>query len=639
VRQGKHVLVATPTASGKSLIYNLPVFEGCINDQKCHALYLFPLKALAQDQLRGINKFAAYLPEELRPTAAIIDGDTKQYQRRKLRQTPPNILISNPDMLHLSLLGYHRQWAHLWPDLRYIILDEIHTYRGVFGSHMAWVMRRLRRICRHYGSEPVFILSSATIGNPEELGRDLLGVDVKVINKSGAPRSKQHFIFLNPMDSAFNAATILLQSAVKRFLRTIVYTQSRKAAELISLWAQARLKEDSTRLSPYRAGFLPEERRQIEQQLSSGELLAVVSTSALELGIDIGELDICLLVGYPGTVMTTWQRGGRVGRRQRQSLIVLIAQEDALDQHFMRDPEDFFNRQVEAAVLNPANPIIAAQHILCAAAESPINVAELDEKEYLQGTLHRPDGIKGVIDALVAKGELLMSADGRRYISSRKYPHRNVNLRGGGNVFRIYQDKDHTLLGEIDYYRCLRECHPGAVYLHRGRTWLCASLDIEAREVTVVGGKVPYFTRPLADKETEILKVYEQKKVGCCTVSLGYLRVTDRVTGFQKRLVRGQKLIASESLDLPPLIFETEGLWLEIPHWLQEETEQEQMHFMGGIHALEHAAIGVFPLLVLCDRNDIGGISQPDHPQLERAAVFIYDGQPGGRRYLSAGIS
>ena len=626
VRRGRDLIVSTPTASGKSLIYNLPVFEALINGEGGRALYLFPLKALAQDQLRVIDELASFLPEEYRPRAAICDGDTSSYHRRKIRDNLPDILITNPDMLHLSMLGYHDRWAGLWQKLSLVIIDEVHTYRGVFGSHMAWVLRRLLRICRHYGSAPNFVLSSATVGNPEELARDLLGREVEAITESGAPRSGRHFIFLNPEDSAAYTASQLLESALKRGLRTIVYTQSRKMTELIYVWTRSRLGELHDKLTSYRAGFLPEERREIEARLSGGSLLGVISTSALELGIDIGELDICILVGYPGSVMATWQRGGRVGRRQRDSLVVLVGQEDALDQYFMRHPADFFSREVEKAILNPGNIEIIKKHLVCAAAELPLKADS--------SLLATPEA-GAAINELNQAGELLLTGDGRTWYSGRKYPHRHVDLRGSGRSLAIREDKSDELLGRIDWLRSMQECHPGAVYLHRGRTWLVDSLDLEGGEVRARRRDLNYFTKPMSSKETDILSVTERMSVQGgqgepFQVNLGRLRVTDRVTGFQRRLVKGHQVISTEKLDLPPMIFETEGLWLEIPEPLREMMEQEQRHFMGAIHAIEHALIGIFPLLVLCDRNDIGGIAYPFHPQVQGAAIFIYDGHPGG---------
>ncbi len=628
IRGGQDVIVATPTASGKSLIYNIPVMERLLEDPTAHALYLFPLKALAQDQLRWIDDFASLLPVLGERVALICDGDTSSYRRRKIREQSPRILITNPDMLHLSMLGYNENWAGLWQGLTHIIIDEVHTYRGVFGSHMAWVMRRLARICAKFGATPQFILSSATVGNPSQLARDLINREVVEISENGAPRGARHFIFIDPLNSAAYAASQLLEAALKRGLRTIVYTQSRKMTELIYIWTRERLGALTDKLTSYRAGFLPEERREIEARLTSGELLGVVSTSALELGIDIGSLDICILVGYPGTIMATWQRGGRVGRRQQDALIVMVGQEDALDQYFLRHPRDFFDRGVESAVLNPDNSVIAKQHLLCAAAESPIRAHE---------SIVATDASRAAVAELVDEAELLLGSDGRTWYTGRKYPHRDVDLRGSGRSFVIRQDGDEDReLGRIDGGRCLNECHPGAIYLHRGETYLITNLDLEGHEVTAARKNVNYFTRTMGTKETAIVKVTamverqsQRSDIGY-RISLGRIKVTDQVTGYQRRLVSGHKVIATCTLNLPPTVFETEGLWIEIPAALQHRIEDALLHFMGGIHALEHAAIGIFPLLVLCDRNDVGGIAYPFHPQLERPAVFIYDGHPGG---------
>lgn len=628
IRAGRDVIVATPTASGKSLIYNVPVMERLLADPTARALYLFPLKALAQDQLRWIDEFARQLPELGPKSALICDGDTSEYRRRKIREQPPRILITNPDMLHLSMLGYNDNWAALWQGLSHIIIDEVHTYRGVFGSHMAWVMRRLTRICAKFGAQPQFVLSSATVGNPGQLARDLLNREVAVVSESGAPRGTRHFVFIDPLQSAAHAACQLLEAALKRGLRTIVYTQARKMTELIFIWTRDRLGHLRDKLTSYRAGFLPEERRQIEARLTSGELLGVISTSALELGIDIGSLDICILVGYPGTIMATWQRGGRVGRRQRDALILMVGQEDALDQYFLRHPRDFFDRGVEAAVLNPDNPVIARQHLLCAASETPLRAGE---------PMLASLGAQAAVAELVEEAQLLLGSDGRTWYTGRKYPHREVDLRGSGRSFVIREDgPGGRELGRIDGLRCLKECHPGAVYLHRGETYLISDLDLDGHEVIASRKKVNYFTRTMGSKETAILKVNAMvERPGrdgtfSYRIALGRLRVTDQITGYQRRLVNGHKVIATLPLSLPPTVFETEGLWIEIPEALQQRIEAALLHFMGGIHALEHAAIGIFPLLVLCDRNDIGGISYPFHPELGKAAVFIYDGHPGG---------
>jgi len=634
ILNNKNVLVATPTASGKSLIYNLPVFNSLMTSPNARALYLFPLKALAQDQVRNIDTLAARLPEYFeqhgRTAAAIYDGDTTAYRRKKIRENLPGILVTNPDMLHLALLPYHDIWGNLFSNLTHIVIDEVHTYRGVFGSHMAWVVRRLKRICSLYGSKPVFILSSATVGNPEELGARLIDAPIEVITRSGTPKPPRNIVLLNPLDSAPYAATMLLESAVRRGLRTIVYTQSRKMTELITMWTGKRIGELQAKIASYRAGFLPEDRRQIENGLATGKLLGVISTSALELGIDIGNLDICILVGYPGSMMATWQRAGRVGRNQQESLVVLIGHEDALDQYFMRHPDDFFGRDVEAIVFNPDNRSIAKQHLNCAAAESPLNMDD---------PLCSFESSRDFLDELTQQGLLLCSADGMTWFSARKYPQRDVNLRGGGTRYQIRQWDNRKIIGEIDGLRAFKECHQGAIYLHMARSWLVNNLDLEGHEVLVTELKPHYFTRPVSNKTTEIIQTFETKTVGSTRVHFGSLRVTETITGYRRYLLGSQKNIGFFPLDLPPQVFETEGLWVEIPPLLQDKIEKKLDHFMGGIHAVEHAMIALIPLLVLCDRNDIGGISHPWHEQLGKPGIFIFDGYSGGVGLTRKGFS
>ncbi len=622
---GQNVVVATPTASGKSIIYNLPVLNDLFAENPGHSLYLFPLKALARDQLNVLLSLYSHLPEAIqiihKNFAAIFDGDTSSYRRRKIRDNHPRVLLTNPEMLHLSMLPYHQSWRSFFGNLRYVVIDEVHCYRGVVGSHMAWIIRRLLRVAKHYGANPSFILLSATIGNPAELAEKLLGQKVEVISTSGAPRSERSMLFMNPWDSAAYAASQLLEAAIKRGLRTIVYTQSRKMTELINLWTAPRLGTLADKLSAYRAGFLPDERREIENMLFSGQLLGVISTSALELGIDIGDLDLCILVGYPGSIMATLQRGGRVGRGGKRSATILIGQEDALDQYFMRQPEDFFARSPEAAVLNPNNVPIMEQHLHCCAAELPLTLTE----ELLQNA-----AIREVLNNLCKSGLLYQVASGDQWISSRRYPHRHVNLRGGGTQMVIIDEESGEIIGEIDSGRGLKECHPGAVYLHRSNTWVIEKLDLHAHEVLARRETPKYFTRPMAEKKTEILELLKKKNSFGVQISFGRLRVTEKVTSFQKRNNATQKLIATTALDLPEQITETEGFWVDIPQEMVAMCELEKYHFMGAIHALEHVMIALIPLLVLCDRNDIGGISCPLHEQTGKASIFIYDGYSGG---------
>lgn len=621
VRAGRHVVVATPTASGKTFAFQLPIIEAVLANPDSRAIAVYPLKALAQDQLRGFEELVGAMPPKARPTAAIYDGDTTPSKRAKIRKKPPNLILTNPEMLHLSLLPHHGTWAPVFATLTHVVLDEVHTYRGVLGAHMAQVLRRLRRICRYYGSDPAFVFCSATVGNPAELCELLTELKPEAITESGAPSGGRHMVFLNPEDSPATAAIQLLQAALARGLRTIVYAQSRRMTELIALWASEKSGQYRERISAYRAGFLPEERRDIEARLSSGELLAVITTSALELGIDIGGLDVCILVGYPGSVMATLQRGGRVGRARQDSAVVLVAQEDALDQYFMRHPEDFFARPAERAVLNPLNPVILPRHLICAAAELPLR----QDEPYL-----RPPGVRAALDGLLATGKLYLSADGKDVISPRKRPQREVDLRGAGQQISIEDAETGVVIGAVDSLRACRETHPGAVYLHRGRTWLVESLDIPGATAKVRAARVGYSTRVRSSKDTEILEIYDRREVLGTRVTLARLKVTEQITGYEKRSTRGGNLLGMVPLDLPPSVFETEGIWLDVPDEARRKAEADYLHFMGGIHAVEHAAIGILPLMVMTDRGDLGGISTPLHPQTGGAAVFIYDGMPGG---------
>ncbi len=642
IRAGHSVVVATPTASGKSLIYNLPVLERHLHDPDARALYLFPLKALAQDQLAAFTALTATWPEAARPTAALYDGDTSDHFRRKIRRDPPTVLVSNPEMLHLGILPHHEQWAAFLAGLTHVVVDEAHTYRGVFGAHMAQVFRRLNRLAGRYGARPTYVLCTATVGNPGELASGLIGAGDSapvvveepgvmaetprpadapvVIDTSGAPQGPRHFVFLNPEQSPATAAIDLLKAALARNLRTIVYCRSRRMTELVSLWAGGRSGPYKERISAYRAGFLPEERRSIEARMASGELLAVVSTSALELGIDIGGLDVCILVGYPGTVMATLQRGGRVGRAQQESAGIVVAGEDALDQYFARNPEDFFSRPPEKAVVNPDNEVILARHLECAAAELPLSADE--------PWLH-PAGARRAVRELRKQSLLLQSADGRQWLAARKRPQRLVDLRGTGQSYSI-EDQAGAVIGSVDGFRAWRETHPGAVYLHRGRTYVIEEVDPGRAAIRAKEANVSWFTRTRGQKSTDILEETERLAIGRCLVCRGRLRITERITGYEKRATSGNRLLTIVPLDVPPQVFETEGLWYVIPDAVRAGLEERFLHFMGSIHALEHALIGLLPLQVMADRNDFGGISIPLHPQTGLPCVFVYDGLPGG---------
>jgi|GEM_PF-3004515 len=488
VRNGEHIVVVTATASGKTLCYNLPVLETMLTDPRARALYLFPTKALAQDQADALGEFGLGL------RFGTYDGDTPQAQRRRLREDA-QIILTNPDMLHVGILPQHFRWAGIFKHLRYVVIDDAHIYRGVFGSNVANVIRRLRRVCRLHGSDPVFICTSATIGNPEEFAGALLGLPARVVDQDGSPVGPRWFVLWNPpiidqsrarRRSTYSEATALFTDLVSRGVRTIAFTQARKIAELIYRYSrddlESRAPELAGRISPYRAGYLPEERRAIEQRLFGGDLLGVVSTSALELGIDVGGLDAALLVGYPGTIASTWQRAGRAGRGQDEALVMLIALEDALDQYLMRNPDYLFDRPIEHAVIDPENPYILAGHLRCATAEVP-----LWEKD---AELFGPR-MSEIARILTEHGDLI-SRRGRWYWTRTGYPARDVEVRSAsGETFRIIDAQRDRLVGTVDAARAFEQVHPGAIYLHQGEPYLVGRLDLEqpthrTRQVTGV---------------------------------------------------------------------------------------------------------------------------------------------------------
>ena len=616
-RAGANVLLVTGTASGKSLGYQLPVLEAILADPSARALFLFPIKALEQDQRKSLE---ALIPFGSGIRAEIMDGDTPSHRRAKLRADPPHILITNPDILHLSLLPGHEQWPGFFTHLKYVVVDELHTYKGIFGSHVAHVLRRLRRVVAAHGARPQFVACSATIANPAEFAGRLFGLPFHLVESDGAPRREKSFLLINPTGSPYGEATDLLLRLVRKGFKTIAFAKARKIAELITMWAREADATVGGKLRTYRAGYRPEERRAIERGLFAERLGGVVSTSALELGIDVGGLDACLLVGYPGSIASTWQRGGRVGRGGREALIILVALPDALDQYFCRHPEDFFGRGFEAAIVDPGNRQILAGHLESAADEIPLRP---DEARALWGD------VTEAIHELAGQGRLNLSGDGTEWYARRRRPQRLVNIRGIGESFAIL-GPDGGSVGTVDGGRALSECHPGAIYLHQGRQYEVTALDLAQRNVRVQPVTVDYYTQSLATKETEILETFRFKEGPAFTARVGRLKVTAQVTGYDKRRIHGQDKLASYPLELPPVSFETVGTWLELPEGLPGAVGGRGLHFMGGIHAAEHAMIALLPLFALCDREDVGGISIPLHPQVGRPAIFIYDGYPGG---------
>ncbi|MFH0881723.1 MAG: DEAD/DEAH box helicase [bacterium] len=619
-REGKHVVSVTPTASGKSLSFLLPILEALQADPQSRALLLFPIKALAQDQFKHIRDLlAAAGMGEVR--IEIYDGDTPAHHRAKIRQNPPQILLTNPDMIHHGILPFHQQWEGLLENLKFVVVDELHGYKGIFGSHVLQVLHRLRRVAAFHRSRPQFLAASATIANPGELAYELTGLPFEVVEASGAARAARHFLFMNPTASLYTTAVKLLTDSVHTGLKTIVFTKARKMTELIHNWTIQSAPELAGRISAYRAGYLPSERREIEKALQSGELDGVIATSALEMGIDIGGLDVAVLVGYPGSISATWQRGGRAGRRDRDSAIFLLALPDALDQYFMRHPSDFFARPVEAAVVDAGNPFLLRSHLLCAAQELPLR---LDDPTWPK-SISEP-----AIRELARDGELLEAAGGAVFFPKAKQPQRNVDIRGGGDTFSIFEETSHKLIGKVSGWQALTECHEGAIYLHHGQSFLVDRLDLATNEVFVRRANVAYYTQARTSKDTEILEVYDSRENDRYRLFLGKLHVTETVTGYEKRSTASREKLSEHELDLPPLAYDTIGTWFMPTDEAIAGLLEEKRHPMGSLHAAEHASLALLPLFALCDRNDLGGISFTRHVQAGGAAVFLYDGHPGG---------
>jgi DEAD/DEAH box helicase domain-containing protein len=633
VRKGDNVALITPTASGKSLCYHVPVLESCLADATVRALYISPTKALAQDQLRSISALARELPRRI--TIATYDGDTPTYERADVRREAA-VILTNPDMLHLAILPNHTGWSRFFRGLRYVIVDEGHIYRGVFGSHMANVLRRLRRVAHIYGSRPQFILASATLGNPQKHPEMLTGLPMTVVDEDGSPYGGKDFLLWNPpfLDQAKTArrsatreVTDLFTELVGSGVRTLAFTRTRRLAELIYRYAHIELSQTgradlAERISPYRAGYTPEERREIESALAEGGLLGVTATNALELGIDIGDLDATLLTGFPGTVASTVQQAGRSGRRGARSLSVLVGQDNPLDQYLLRHPEMLFGRPHEHALLAPTNPHILTPHLLCAAYESPLRTSDA---EYFG-----PD-LVGTTALLEAQG-LLRERRGRWFPSPDvPYPAEGVNIRSSSNTpVTVLERMTGRVLETVDGAVALFELHPGAIYLHRGEEYLIEELDLEAKTAYAVSVSLPYFTQSMDTTDLQILRPIEKRKIGEADVTLGEVDVSTTVIGYKKKKHVTEEVLEMTPLDLPPIQFPTVALWWDVPKALLDKVEEFGLDVAGGLHAAEHAAIGLLPLFAMCDRQDIGGLSTPMHPDTGQATIFIYDGHPGG---------
>ena len=627
LRAGRSTVIATGTASGKSLCYQLPIAEAVADPLRPGtALALFPTKALAQDQLRALGHLA--VPGL---TAVTYDGDTPPEQRTWAR-AHANVLLTNPEMLHCGLLPQHARWSTFLMRLRYVVIDELHVLRGVFGTNVAHLLRRLRRLCELYGSSPTFVFSSATIGQPARLAAELCGLPVQAVTDDGSPRGERLVALVDPALAGGDAGprspnrvtADLVAGLVRRDHRTLAFCRSRAGTEVVSAEVARRNPDLQRRVRPYRGGYLAAERREIEAQLFSGSLGGVVATSALELGIDVGGLDAVVLNGFPGTIASLWQQVGRAGREGQPSVAVLVAGDDQLDHHFLRHPHEVFAREPEPAVINPANPYVLDPHLGCAAYEQPLT--HHDERWWGD---HLADGVRRLVvdDTLRIRPGLRQT---RAVWARRGHPASAMGLRSGSPHEVRIAFADGTLVGTVDRSRAPEVVHPGAVYLHQGRAHRVVELDLHDGAAIVEPDPGHTYTQARSTVELRVLRTESARSVGVIEVGLAEVEVTSQVTGYQQREVLTGDLVGSHELLLPPSTLVTRGVWWRIPPALLDRAMVEPHQVGGALHAAEHAAIGMLPLFAICDRWDVGGVSTPWLHDLGAPAIVIYDGHPGG---------
>ena len=635
IQNGEHVIITTPTASGKTLAFNLPIMETMIEDKDATALYIYPAKALSNDQLHVLENLERELDINIKPRT--YDGDTPRTEKRGIREKS-RIVLTNPYQLHL-ILSWHHQWSRFYRNLRYIVIDESHYYKGVFGSNVAFLIKRLKRIANFYGSYPQFILSSATLANPLELANRLTGEEFVLVDDDTSPSGEKDFILYNPFKNYvrkkpytqnspsvhMETENIFLYMMLKE-IQTLCFTVSRKTTELIAMWA----KKDMTqikgklahRIAAYRAGYQPQERREIEDGLKSGKYLGVTCTNALELGIDIGSLDAVIISGYPGTMISTWQQAGRAGRSNQKSLAVLIAFENQLDQYFMNNPKFFFDKPHENAIIDLTNPILQEVHLLCAAKELPLKRGEAEKYFGIS---------QDVIDGLVSRKDLFENHKGDFMYPFDDNPAMDHSLdQISSEEFKVMNNGH--LLETMERSQVYREAHEGAILINKGDTYVVNSVNLSRGYVNVSKQVVDYHTMVLNKTETNIRKKLSKTKFGDLTIHFGELTVSEDYFKYKK--MHFSKPIGTYPLDLPPLKFNTKGLWFTIPNNVKDTLESmfpnDEEVFAGGLHGAEHALIGLFPLHTMCDRFDIGGLSTNYHEDTQEATIFIYDGYEGG---------
>lgn len=628
VQTGESIVAVTPTASGKTLCYNLPVLQSIAEDSSSRALYLFPTKALAQDQKSELNEIIDETGMDIK--SFTYDGDTSPAIRQKVRKAG-HIVITNPDMLHSAILPHHTKWVSLFENLKYIVIDELHTYRGVFGSHVANVIRRLMRICAFYGSTPLFICTSATIANPRELAEQLTGNSVKLIDDNGAPSGRKHFAFYNtpivnkPLHIR-KSATVEVNELAKTFLKnkiqTIVFARSRVRVEIILSHIQEIVKKEigAKSVRGYRGGYLPKERREIERGLRDGSILGVVSTNALELGVDIGQLQVCVMTGYPGSVASAWQQAGRAGRRQGEALIVMVANSDPIDQYIVRHPDYFFKRSPESARINPDNLIILVDHLKCAAYELPFRADE---------TFGENDA-RDILEYLEEEGVLHENRE-RYHWASESFPASNISLRSASQENVVIVDRSETadvkIIGEMDRFSAMTLLHDEAIYLHEGVQYQVEKLDWEHKKAYVRKVDVEYYTDANLAVQLKVLEIDRSDSRRKTAIHFGDVTVNALPTIFKKIKMTTFENIGSGPIHLPEEELHTSAAWLELKETDSEIGEKTLEQLLLGIaHVLQH----IVPVYVMCDRNDVHVVPQIKAAHTGLPTIFLYDHYPGG---------
>lgn len=628
IMKGQSIVAVTPTASGKTLCYNLPVLQSIINDPNTRALYMFPTKALAQDQKSEINELIQ--EAELSINSYTYDGDTPSNIRQKVRRAG-HIVITNPDMLHSAILPHHTKWVSLFENLKYVVIDELHIYRGVFGSHVANVIRRLKRICHYYGSNPVFICTSATIANPLELAESLTEKDMALVDNNGAPSGRKHFLFYNPpvvniplnvRRSATLESRRLAGQFLKNKIQTIVFARSRVRVEILLTYLQELVKH---KLGPkairgYRGGYLPTERREIEKGLRSGEIYGVVSTNALELGVDIGQLQVCIMNGYPGTIASAWQQAGRAGRRHGESVVIMVASSSPLDQYVIQNPDYFFNRSPETARINPDNLIILIDHIKCASYELP----------FKKGDVFGTAEIEEILEYLTEERILHQNGD-RWYWMNDAFPAHNISLRSASQENVVIIDQSDVanvrVIGEMDTFSAMTLLHEEAIYLHQGIQFQVEKLDWEEKKAYVREVNVDYFTDANLAVQLSVLEEDKRRRNEQTEIGYGDVSVRAMATIFKKIRFETHENIGSGPIFLPEEELHTSSAWISLHKELSEIGEDRlEQGLIGTSQALKHIA----PLFVMCDPSDVHVVPQVKAAHNEKPTIFFYDRYPGG---------